>query len=74
MYKPDLAVNNPQWLICQNTKPNQTKPNLKQEQYKQFYKMQYTMKYEISNGQDSKNSKSRKQQNAKKIWWLTPPP
>ena len=25
MYKKDLALNNPQWLICH--KPNQTKPN-----------------------------------------------
>ena len=23
----DLALNNQQWLICQKTKPNQTKPN-----------------------------------------------
>ena len=22
MYKPDLALNNPQWLICHKTKPN----------------------------------------------------
>ena len=27
MYKPDLALNKPQWLICHKTKPNQTKPN-----------------------------------------------
>ena len=25
-YKPDLALNNFQWLICRKTKPNQTKP------------------------------------------------
>ena len=25
-YKPDLALNNLQWLICHKTKPNQTKP------------------------------------------------
>ncbi len=25
--KEDLAVNNPQWMICHKTKPNQTKPN-----------------------------------------------
>ena len=25
MYKEDLALNNPQWLICHKTKPNQTK-------------------------------------------------
>ena len=23
MYKGDLALNNPQWLICHKTKPNQ---------------------------------------------------
>ena len=23
VYKPDLALNNLQWLICHNTKPNQ---------------------------------------------------
>ena len=22
MYKPDMALNNPQWLICHKTKPN----------------------------------------------------
>ena len=22
MYKPDLALNNPQWFICHKTKPN----------------------------------------------------
>ena len=27
MYKPDLALNNLQWSICHQTKPNQTKPN-----------------------------------------------
>ena len=27
MYKKDLALNNLQWLICHQTKPNQTKPN-----------------------------------------------
>ena len=27
MYKPDLALNNVQWLISHKTKPNQTKPN-----------------------------------------------
>ena len=26
MNKPDLALNNLQWLICCKTKPNQTKP------------------------------------------------
>ena len=26
MYKPDLALNNLQWMICHQTKPNQTKP------------------------------------------------
>ena len=25
MYKPDLALDNQQWLICHKTKPNQTK-------------------------------------------------
>ena len=25
MYKQDLALNNLQWLICHQTKPNQTK-------------------------------------------------
>ena len=25
MYKEDLALNNLQWLICHDTKPNQTK-------------------------------------------------
>ena len=24
MYKQDLALSNPQWLICHKTKPNQT--------------------------------------------------
>ena len=24
MYKPDLALDNLQWLICHKTKPNQT--------------------------------------------------
>ena len=24
MYKPDLALNNQQWLICHKSKPNQT--------------------------------------------------
>ena len=24
MYKEDLALNNPQWLICHKTQPNQT--------------------------------------------------
>ena len=24
MLKPDLAINNQQWLICQKTEPNQT--------------------------------------------------
>ena len=27
MYKEDLALNNPQWLICHKIKPNLTKPN-----------------------------------------------
>ena len=26
MYKEDLALNNPQWLICYTTQPNQTNP------------------------------------------------
>ena len=26
MYKEDLALNNPQWLICHKTKQNQSKP------------------------------------------------
>ena len=25
MYKPDFAINNLQWLICHETKPNETK-------------------------------------------------
>ena len=25
MYKPDLSLNNLQWLICHKTKPNKTK-------------------------------------------------
>ena len=25
MYKPDLALDNLQWLICHKTKPNQTR-------------------------------------------------
>ena len=28
MYKEHLALNNLKWLICQKTKPNQTKQNL----------------------------------------------
>ena len=28
MYKSDLALNNLQWLICHQTKLNQTKPYL----------------------------------------------
>ena len=27
MYEQDLTLNNLQWLICQKTQPNQTKPN-----------------------------------------------
>ena len=27
MYKEDLALNNQQWLICNKTQPNPTKPN-----------------------------------------------
>ena len=27
MYKEDLGLNNPQWLICHKTQPNPTKPN-----------------------------------------------
>ena len=27
MYKKDLALNNPQWLICHKTKPTQINPN-----------------------------------------------
>ena len=27
IYTQDLALNNQQWLICNKTKPNQTKPN-----------------------------------------------
>ena len=29
MKEPVLALNNPQWLICHKTKPNQTKPKVK---------------------------------------------
>ena len=29
MYKQDLALNNPQGLICHKTQSNQTKPNQK---------------------------------------------
>ena len=25
MNKPDLTLNNPQWIICHKTKPNQTR-------------------------------------------------
>ena len=27
MYESDLSLNNPSWLICHKTVPNQTKPN-----------------------------------------------
>ena len=30
MNKPDLALNNLQWLICNKTKPNQTKTHVAQ--------------------------------------------
>ena len=28
MYKEDFVLNNLQWLMCDKTKPNQTKPNI----------------------------------------------
>ena len=34
MYKPDLALDNLQWLVCHKTKPNQTKLISKNKQIK----------------------------------------
>ena len=41
MNKPDLALNNLQWLVCHKTKQNQTKPTSREKResyYKSYHK------------------------------------
>ena len=50
MYKNDLALNNPQWLICHKTKPNQTKPDLNNVNlcFRQWFYFQYLSKQSLT--------------------------